>query len=118
MRLYTSSLCQTQAVKMSWCSLRHARWTLTDLRRLYKREDIVDVHLFSRDYHFVYETLDHRLAFFKRECLQLSPQELPKGFGMVDHLLPMHRLLLRTAQLLPFLLDLVPLGSDFAPPTL
>src|SRR5215471_11077946 len=78
---------------MSWCSLRHARWTLTDLRRLYKREDIVDVHLFSRDYHFVYETLDHRLAFFKRECLQMSPQEVPKGFGMVDHLLPMHRLL-------------------------
>jgi len=103
---------------MSWCSLRHARWTLTDLRRLSKREDIVDVHLFSRDYHFVYETLDHRLAFFKRECLQMSPQEVPKGFGMVDHLLPMHRLLLRTAQLLPFLLDLVPLGSDFAPPTL
>ena len=51
--LNSNSLCQTQAVKMTWCSLRHARWTLTDLRRLYQREDIVDVYLFSCDHYFV-----------------------------------------------------------------
>ena len=103
---------------MTWCSLRHVRWPLTDLRRLDKREDVVDVYLFSRDHYFVNQTLGHRLGFFKREALQMPPQELPKGLGMVDHLLPMHRLLLRTAQLLLFLLDLLPLGRDFSPPTL
>jgi len=62
--------------------------------------------------------LDDGLALFKREQLEIRPQELPKHLGVVDDLAPMDGLLLGPGHLLPFLLDLCHLGAECPPPTL
>jgi hypothetical protein len=43
---------------------------------------------------------------------------MPKGFGMRNALWPMPRVLLSMDSLLPFLLDLVHLGEQLAPPAM
>src|SRR6266568_6582211 len=116
--LNRSSLCQTQAVKLTWCPFRDLRCTWAALRSLSKREYVVDIHLLSSNDHFADEALDHRLTLFERELIQIFPQELPKGLRMVHDLLPMHRLPLRLCELLEFLGDLLQFGRHFPPATL
>ena len=116
--LKRSSLCQTQAVKLTWCPFRDLRCTWAALRSRSKREHVGDIHLLSSHDHFADETLDHRLTLVKRELIQIFPQELPKGLRMVHDLLPRHRLLVRPCELLEFLGDLWQCGRHFSPATL
>jgi len=74
-----SSLCQTQAVKLTWCPFRDLRCTWAALRSLSKREPVVDIPLLSSHDHCADETRDHRLTRFERELIQIFPQELPQG---------------------------------------
>jgi len=62
--------------------------------------------------------LDDGLTLFKREKLEIRPQELPKRLGVFDDLAPMDGLLLGPGNLLPFLLDLLQLGAECPLPTL
>jgi hypothetical protein len=57
----------------------------------------VDIHLFCRHDHFTDQTVSDGLALFKRQPVQIVPQQSSKGFGMVDDLLPMPRLMLRAS---------------------
>jgi hypothetical protein len=47
------------------------------------------------------------LAFFTGEPVQIGSQQAPKGFGVINDLLPMSRPLLRTRSLRTFLLNLL-----------
>ena len=76
------------------------------------------VHFFSRDDDFADQALRNGLPFFKRELRKIRPQQLAKGRGIVDHLLPLDALLSRVGQLPTFLLDLLQRGSKFLPPHL
>jgi hypothetical protein len=76
------------------------------------------VHFFSRDNDFADQALRNSLPFFKRELRQIRPQQLAKGRGIVDDLLPLDTLLARVGQLPTFLLDLLQRGSKFLPPRL
>jgi len=111
-------VCQTQPVNMTWCPLRHASRTINDLRGPLKREYVGDIHVLPGDDDFPDQELRDGLAFFKGEPVQVVIQQAPKGFGMLDDLLPMPRLLLGAGSWLAFLLDLLELGSEFQPPTL
>ena len=51
------------------------------------------VHLFSCDHDFADQALRDGLPFFKRELCKICPQQLAKGRGIVDHLLPLDVLL-------------------------
>ena len=113
-----SSLCQTQAVKLTWYPFRDMRCTWASLRSLSKREHVVDIHLLSSDDHFAHEALDHRLTRFERELLARLPQELPKGVGLVHDLWPMPRLLLSPGALRECLSDVLPCGRHVPPSTL
>ena len=53
------------------------------------------IHVFSRDDDFADQALCNGLPFFKRELRQIRPQQLAKGRGIVDHLLPLDALLAR-----------------------
>jgi hypothetical protein len=55
----------------------------------------MDVHLFSRDDNFADQASSDGLLFSKRELFQIVPQQLAKGGGIVDHLLPLDALLPR-----------------------
>ena len=57
----------------------------------------MDIHLFCRHDHFTDQTVSDGLALFKRQPVQIVPQQSSKGFGMVDDLLPMPRLMLRAS---------------------
>ncbi len=94
-RRWSVEVCQTQPVKMTWCPLRRASWTINNLRGPLKREHVGDIHLLGRHDHFADQTVSDGLALFKRKPVQIVTQQSPKGFGMVDDLLPMPRLLLR-----------------------
>ena len=76
------------------------------------------IHCFSRDDDFADQALCNGLSFFKRELRQIRPQQLAKGRGIVDDLLPLDTLLARVGQLPTFLLDLLQRGSKFLPPRL
>ena len=76
------------------------------------------VHFFSRDNDFADQALRDGLPVFKRELRQIRPQQLAKGRGIVDHLLPLDALLSRVGQLPTFLLDLLQRRSKFLPPRL
>ena len=104
--LNSSSTCQTQAVKLTWCSFRTLCCLGAALRSLAKREHVVDIHLLSSNDHFANEALDYGLSLFKCELVQILPQELPKGLRVLHHLLPLQRLLLGREELLEFLGDL------------
>jgi putative transposase len=60
-----SEVCQTQPVKMPWCPLRRAPWTISDPRGFLKREHVGDIYLLARHDHFVAQTVSNRLALFK-----------------------------------------------------
>jgi hypothetical protein len=53
----------------------------------------MDVNRFSRDDDFADQALGDRLTFFKRELVKVLAQQLAKGLGMVNDLLPMNALL-------------------------
>ena len=76
------------------------------------------VHFFSRDDDFADQALRDGLPFFKRELRKIRPQQLAKGRGIVDHLLPLDALLSRVGQLSTLLLDLLQRGSKFLSPHL
>jgi hypothetical protein len=103
---------------MTWCPLRRAFWVISDLRGTLKREHVGDIYLLGRHHHFTDQAVGDRLAFFTREPVQIVPQQPPKGFGVINGLLPMPRLLLRASSWLTCLLDLLELGSQLQPPTL
>jgi hypothetical protein len=88
-------VCQTQPVKMTWCPLRRVCWTINDLRGSLKREHVGDIHLLSGHDDFPDQALRNSLAFFKRKPVQIGSQQPPKGFGVLNDLLPMPRPLLR-----------------------
>jgi hypothetical protein len=90
-------VCQTQPVKMTWCPLRRASWTINNLRGLLKREHVGDIHVLSGDDDFPDQALRDGLAFVKGEPVQIGPQQAPKGFGVLNDLLPMPRPLLHTS---------------------
>jgi hypothetical protein len=110
-------VCQTQPVKMPWCPLRRAPWAISGLRGTLKRERIVDIHLLAGDDDFPDQALRDGLAFVKGEPVQVVAQQMPKGVGVLNDLLPMPRLLLGKSSLLPFLLDLFSFGNEFPPST-
>jgi hypothetical protein len=91
---------------------------LCHLRGGVKREKEMHIHCFSRDDDFADQALGNGLSFFKRELRQMRPQQLAKGRGIVDHLLPLDALLSRVGQLPTFLLDLVQRSSQFLSPRL
>ena len=90
-------VCQTQPVKMTWCPLRWASWTISNLRGSLKREHVGNIHVLPGDDDFPDQALHDGLAFFKGEPVQIGPQQLPKGFGVINDLLPVSRPLLRTS---------------------
>jgi hypothetical protein len=53
----------------------------------------MDVNRFSRDDDFADQALGDSLTFFKRELFKVMAQQLAKGLGMVNDLLPMNALL-------------------------
>ena len=67
-------MCQTQPIKMSWCPLRLCEPALRDPRGGVKRENKMDVNVFSRDDDFIDQALCDGLPFFKRELVQMIPQ--------------------------------------------
>lgn len=84
---------QTQPIKMIWCPLRLLRLAINGLRSRFKRENEVNVNLFSRDNYFLDQALRHGLALFKRESIEIVAEQFPKGLGVVNDLLPMNGLL-------------------------
>ena len=86
-------VCQTQPIKMTWCPLRLFRHTGRNLRGGFKRENEMDVHRFSRNDDFADQALGYGLTFFKRKLCQILAQQLAKGLGIVNDLLPMDALL-------------------------
>jgi putative transposase len=67
-------VCQTQPLKMTRCPLRLFRQTLSNLRGGFKRENVMDVHRFSRDDDFTDQALGYGLTFFKRELFKVMAQ--------------------------------------------
>jgi len=78
---------------MTWCPLRLFRHTGRNLRGGFKRENEMDVHRFSRNDDFADQALGYGLTFFKRKLCQILAQQLAKGLGIVNDLLPMDALL-------------------------
>ena len=76
------------------------------------------IHCFSRDDDFADQALGNGLSFCKRELRQIRPQQLAKGRGIVNHLLPLDALLSRVGQLPTFLFNLLQRGSQLLPPRL
>jgi hypothetical protein len=99
-------MCQTQPRKMSWRPLRLIEQTLRNPRGGFKRENEMDVNLFSRDDDFAAQALNDGLPFFKRQLIKIISKQLAKGCRMVDHLLPVDTLLPPVSSWLTFLLDL------------
>src|SRR4029453_8513125 len=71
--------CQTQPIKMPWCPLRLLRQMLSNLGGRFKRENEMDVHLFSRDHDFADQAVGDGLLFCKRELCQVLTEQLAKG---------------------------------------
>src|SRR3989441_599503 len=88
-------ICQTQPIKMTWYPLRLFRQTRSNLRGGFKRENELDVHRFSRHDDLADQALGDGLTFFKRELCKILAQQLPKGLGIINDLLPMDALLPR-----------------------
>jgi len=92
---------------MTWRPLRVLAATIIYLRGKLKREHIIDVDLLPRDDDFLDQALRDRLPFLKREALQILAQQLAKVRGMIDDLLPMDGVVLRSCQLLHFKVQVV-----------
>jgi hypothetical protein len=108
-------VCQTQPVNMSWYPLRHAPWTISDLRGFVNREHVGDIHVRARHHDCTDQAVSPRLALFTRELVQIVTQQEPKGCGMLHDLWPMPRLLLGAGSWLACLLDLLYLCGEFQP---
>src|SRR5205809_3994838 len=111
-------VCQTQPIKMTWYPLRLFRQTRSNLRGGFKRENELDVHRFSRHDDLADQALGDGLTFFKRELCKILAQQLPKGLGIINDLLPMDALLPRVGSLPAFLGNLLLRRSDFLTPCL
>jgi len=92
---YRLEVCQTQPIKMTWCPLRLFRQTTRSLRGGCKRENEMDVHRCSRHDDLADQALGNGLTFLKRELGKILAQQLAKGLGIVNDLLPMDALLPR-----------------------
>jgi hypothetical protein len=64
-------ICQTQPIKMTWSPLRLFFRTFGDLRGRFKRENEMEVNLFSRHDHFMNQALSYGLALLKRESFEI-----------------------------------------------
>ena len=78
----------------------------------------MDVHRCSRHDDLADQALGNGLTFFKRELCKILAQQLPKGLGIINDLLPMDALLPRVGSLPAFLGNLVLLRSEFLTPCL
>jgi len=76
------------------------------------------VHVCSCNDNFADQALCDGLPFFKRELRQVGPQQLTKGRGIIDHLLPLDALLARVCSLSQVLLDLLQRDLQFLSPCL
>ena len=103
---------------MTWCPLRLWRLATSHLRGRFKREYIVDVHLVSRDDHFMDQALNDGLPLFKGELFQIVAQQLAKARRVVHHLLPVDGLLLGLRQALAVLLQALEFGGQLLAPGL
>ena len=90
---WTIEICQTQPVKMTWSPLRLLRLAINSLRGRFKRENEVDVNLFSGDDDFPDQTLRDGLTLFKRESFEIVAEQFPKGLGIINDLAPVNGLL-------------------------
>jgi hypothetical protein len=88
-----NEMCQSQPVKMTWGPLRLLRLAMNGLRGRFKRENEVDVNLFSGDSDFLDQGLRHGLTLFKRESFKIVAEQFVKGLGVVNHLAPVNGLL-------------------------
>jgi Transposase DDE domain len=90
---WSIEMCQTQPVKMTWSPLRLFRLAINSLRGRFKRENEVDVNLFSGDDDSLNQALRHSLALFKRESFEIVAEQFPKRLGVVNDLAPVNGLL-------------------------
>jgi len=103
---------------MTGCPLRLWRLATSHLGGRFKREDIINVHLVSRDDHFVDQALNDGLALFKGELFQIVAQPLAKALRIVHHLLPVDGLLLGLRQALAVLFQALEFGGQLLAPGL
>jgi len=68
---WTVEVWQSQPIKIAWCPLRVLVITIIYLRGVGKREDIVDVDLFSGNHDFFDQTLHDRLAIGKGKAIEI-----------------------------------------------
>jgi hypothetical protein len=94
-RRWTVELCQTQPIKMAWCPHRRFRRAMREPRRRCKRENAMDVNGFTCHDDFVDQALRYGLTLFKRKPFHIMVQQLAKGLGMGNDLLPEHGLVPR-----------------------
>jgi hypothetical protein len=113
---WQAEVCQTPPVKMTWCPLRRAPWTLSGLRGTLTREPVGDLHVLPGDDDCPDQARRDGLAFFKGEPVQVVTQQAPKGFGRLNDLLPRPRLLLGAGSWRAFRLALRHLRGEFQPP--
>jgi hypothetical protein len=118
LRRWWIEVCQTQPIKMAWCPLRRFRRAVRELRGRCKRENEMDVNVFSCHDDFVDQALRDGLALFKCKPFQIIAQQLAKGFGMVNDLLPVDSLLPSVGSLPDVLRNLLQLGGEFLTPRL
>jgi hypothetical protein len=90
---------QTQPIKMTWSHLRPFFTVIGNLGGGFKRENEMDVNIFSRYDHFMNQALNDGLAFLKRELIEIGTQQLAKALGMHNDLVPVDDALLCDAQL-------------------
>src|SRR5262249_61122051 len=69
--LGTRVICQTQPIKMTWSPLRLFFQAIGDLRGGFKRENEMDVNLFSRHDHIMNQALSNGLALLKRKPFEI-----------------------------------------------
>src|SRR5215468_3654333 len=86
-------VCQSQPIKMAWSPLRLLRLAIDSLRGRFKRENEVNVNLFSGDDDFLDQAVCNGLTLFKRKSFEIVTQQSAKGVGMINDLLPMNGLL-------------------------
>jgi hypothetical protein len=86
-------VCQSQPIKMAWSPLRLLRLAIDSLRGRFKRENEVNVNLFSGDDDFLDQAVCNGLTLFERKPFEIVTQQSAKGLGMINDLLPMNGLL-------------------------
>jgi len=76
----------------------------------------MDIDFFPRDDDFFNQALSDSLSLFKRKLFEILAQQLAKGLGVINDLLPVNGLLSGVGQLANLLLNLLPLGREFLTP--